>query len=294
LLDASLSKIYNLSKRYKHNTTYSKLLKIYEKLFIAGFCVKTKELGNETKVFINICKTESIPPPKDITESELLEIIESDLPEGYKVPMSIGEIRPEKDKKGEEAKACDIAIHPNFLKKVEEIQAFKNFFMAIVFQGLEHKYGLVCEDEKIILRNRKAFGTLQMHRIQQREIDQKMGRSGETSLLQDITGTDEENKRKVVIETLSSNENATREPEYRMYKRKDGQNCLIAEFKLPDIISAKEVTLDVGEDRILLESKSKGYFLDIFIPYIVKQKNCTSSFQKSTKILTVTMPLVGG
>ncbi|KAJ8918526.1 hypothetical protein NQ315_013030 [Exocentrus adspersus] len=89
---------------------------------------------------------------------------------------------------------------------------------------------------------------------------------------------------KVVIETLSSSENATREPEYRLYKRKDGQNCLIGEFKLPSVVSAKEITLDVGEDRILLESSSRGYLLDIFVPYIVKQKACTSCFDKGTKV----------
>lgn len=186
---------------------------------------------------MNICKTDAIPPPKNIDENELIEIISSDAPGDFRVPMSIGEIRVEKDKKGEEAKACDIAIHPDFFKKIEEIEAFKSFFLAIVFHGLEDKYNLTCTDEKIILRNRKTFGTLQMHRIQQREIDQKMGKSSEKSVLDDITGNSEVTQKKVVIETLSSAQNATREPEYRLFKRKDGQNCLIAEFKLPDVVS---------------------------------------------------------
>lgn len=206
------------------------------KLFRLGFCVKTREFKTGKKVFVNICKTDSIPPPKDITPDELLEIISSDSPGDFRVPMSIGEIREEKDKKGEEAKVCDIAIHPDFFKKVEEIEAFKNFFLTIVFHGLEDKYDLTCTDEKIILKNRKVFGSLQMHRIQQREIDKKMGLSGEKSVLEEMTGRSEEQK-KVVIETISSTQAATREPEYRLYKKRDRQNCLIGEFRLPDVVS---------------------------------------------------------
>lgn len=201
---------------------------------LLGFCVKTKEIGKDTKVFLNICKTDAIPPPKDISTRELEEILNSDEPGDYKVPMSIGEIRTEKDKKGQDAKAIDIAIHPQFFQKVETTEEFKRFFMAIVFQGLENKYGLVCEDEKIILNNRKAFGTLQTHRIQQREIQQKMSDSNKNSLISEISGNEE--PKKVVIETISSSENVYKEPEYRLYKKK-GQNCLYGDFKFPDVVS---------------------------------------------------------
>ncbi|XP_074036473.1 PIH1 domain containing 1 isoform X2 [Leptinotarsa decemlineata] len=257
-----------------------------------GFCVKTKEVGSGTKVFVNVCQTDAIPPPKDISVKELEELMESDEPGDYKVPMSLGEIRTEPDKKGQDAKVCDVAIHPAFLKKVAENPAFKSFFLAVVFQGIEDKYNLSCEDEKTPLLNRKTFGKLQTHRIQQREIDQKMAESTQKSLMSEVGGSAE--PKKVVIETLSNTETITKTPEFRLYKKKTGQNCLYGEFKLPDVISAQEVDLDIGEDRILLESKTRNYLLDIFVPYIVKQKNCSSSFDKSTKILTVTMPLVGG
>ncbi|KAG5890599.1 hypothetical protein JTB14_005116 [Gonioctena quinquepunctata] len=257
-----------------------------------GFCVKTKEVGTGVKVFVNICKTDAIPPPKDISVRELQELLDSDDPGDYKVPMSLGDIRTEPDKKGEVAKVCDVAIHPDFFEKVEEYAEFKSFFLAIVFQGIEDKYNLACEEEKITLINRKHFGKLQAHRIQQREIAQKMAEGSRKSLLDEVGGKTEQ--KKVVIETLSSTENVMREPNYRLYKKKDGQNCIYGEFQLPDVISSKELTLDIGEDRILLESKARSYLLDIFVPYIVKQKSCSSSFNKSTKVLTVTMPLVGG
>lgn len=259
-----------------------------------GFCVKTKENGTNTKVFVNICTTDAIPAPKDISEAELQKFIELEDASGFRVPMSIGEIRTEKDKKGGDAKACDVAIHPSFFKKVETQQTFKNFFMAVVFQGLEDKYGLVCHEDKLILANRKCFGTLQMHRIQQREIAEKMGKLNDSkSAISELTG-EQGKEKKVMIETISSEEFKAREPEYRIYKKNNGSNSITGEFKLPDIISANELTLDIGEDRILLESKSKGYLLNVFVPYCIRNEKCNSSFNTASRILTVNMPLIGG
>lgn len=185
---------------------------------------------------MNICQTDAIPPPQDISLAELEDIITSDSPGEYRVPMSIGEIRIEKDKNDQDAKVCDVAIHPKFFNKVNEIQNFKNFLMAVVFQGLENKYGLVCADTKIILKNRKAFGTLQMHRIQQRDIDQKMKTTTKMSAVEELKG-DTEKPNKVLIETISSTDNI-KEPEYRLFKKKNGHNCLYGEFKFPDIVSS--------------------------------------------------------
>ncbi|CAG9853671.1 unnamed protein product [Phyllotreta striolata] len=279
----------DLAKLFDQKNFPSKLVKPSP-----GFCIKTKELTDKGKVFVNICQTDAIPPPKDITTKELQEILESDEPGDYRVPMSIGEIRTENDKKGEKAKVCDVAVNPSFFKKVTNIPEFKNFFLAIVFHGLQDKYNLEFVDEKIILQNRKVFGTLQTHRIQQREIEQKMGAGDSNPLLSALGDKTHAPSKKPLIETISSVDSITKEPPYRLYKMKDGQNCLYGEFQLPGVISTKEITLDIGEDRILLESKLRGYLLDIFVPYIIKQRNCASTFDKTSKVLKVTMPLVGG
>lgn len=56
--------------------------------------------------------------------------------------MSIGEVRTEKDNKQNDVKVVDIAINPTFFTKMQTQKAFKEFFMAIVFQGvLSSKYG---------------------------------------------------------------------------------------------------------------------------------------------------------
>ena len=65
---------------------------------ITGFCVKTKNFITSQKVFLNICQTEVIPPPADISNSELTDILESDEPSSFRIPMSLGEGHDEADK----------------------------------------------------------------------------------------------------------------------------------------------------------------------------------------------------
>ncbi|DAA24008.1 PIH1 domain-containing protein 1-like [Bos taurus] len=59
-----------------------------------GFCIKTNSA--EGKVFINICHSPSIPPPADLTEDELLHMLEEDQA-GFHIPMSLGEPHAELD-----------------------------------------------------------------------------------------------------------------------------------------------------------------------------------------------------
>ncbi|PNI29298.1 PIH1D1 isoform 18, partial [Pan troglodytes] len=59
-----------------------------------GFCIKTN--SSEGKVFINICHSPSIPPPADVTEEELLQMLEEDQA-GFRIPMSLGEPHAELD-----------------------------------------------------------------------------------------------------------------------------------------------------------------------------------------------------
>ena len=66
-----------------------------------GFVLKAKT-GNNEKVFINICCSVKVPSPRDISEEELAELIDSETadPTQYRVPMSLGEPHAEVDKNG--------------------------------------------------------------------------------------------------------------------------------------------------------------------------------------------------
>lgn len=120
---------------------------------------------------MNICLTEAIPCPRDITNEELMQILNSDDPSSYRVPMSIGEGRTEQDKAGAPVTVYDVAVNPDFFSKVEKCDLFQTFFLTVVFEGLQDKYQFELDMQKFtILKNRKAIGTLQSHRIQIRDV----------------------------------------------------------------------------------------------------------------------------
>jgi len=47
---------------------------------------------------------------------------------------------------------------------------------------------------------------------------------------------------------------------------------------------AASLTLDIGEDRILLETRSNVYRLDIYLPFLLLQDDCTAQFNRGTKV----------
>lgn len=259
-----------------------------------GLCVKTREVGTEKKVFLNVCQTDAIPAPRDVSESEVIDLMRCTFSEGecdFKVPMSIGSTRKEIDNKGEEVTVCDVAVNKEFFKRLETMPYLRKFFFCILFEGLREKHSLFCTDNAIVLKNKKVHGSLQTHVIQDREVEEKMGLKKQASTIEVLQGRESHEKPKIQI--LDSQDVVTRIPDYRLYTKKDDDDVLYGEFKLPDVLNAStELTLDVGLDRILLESKTKGYLVDIFLPIYVNQNETVSTFDKLTKILTVVMPVI--
>jgi PIH1 CS-like domain len=44
------------------------------------------------------------------------------------------------------------------------------------------------------------------------------------------------------------------------------------------------MSLDIGEDRILLTTRSNVYHLDIYLPYSLVQEECFAQFNRKTKV----------
>ncbi|GAB0099314.1 PIH1 domain-containing protein 1 [Sergentomyia squamirostris] len=278
-----------------------------------GFCIKAYRMENAGKLFVNICQTVDIPAPKDITEEELMNILNSDAPNSYKIPMSIGEPRVTKDKSGNDAKVCDIAINSEFFVKVEKTKLFRDFLTALVFEAVDVKYGMPCEDNTwIILKNRKSVGTLTTHRIENRDV--KLVKDyyevdGKQRLIQEIDITSmartkevkqmsnkkqQEEKFKPNATKLAVSQANTKKPSYRIIANpREGEvRQLIVEFHMPECTSAKEISLDIGEDRILLEARKRGYLIEGFLEYTLNQEASSAIFDTGRNVLTVIIPVV--
>lgn len=204
-----------------------------------GFCVKTRSITDD-KIFINICQTDSIPNPDDISEQQLVEILQSETPSEFRVPMSIGEPRTDSDRNGKPATIYDIAIHPTFFKKVENSQLFKQFLLTVVFEGIQDKYNITINTGNfIILKNKKAMGNLQLHRIQQRKIDSKMKKEKKLIEEIDIPTTPLVAGLKKDVKAVKKNEVDLKEPPYRLARmiNEDNTQFLVGDFYIPDVVS---------------------------------------------------------
>ena len=64
-----------------------------------GFVIKTKNEAGE-KIFMNILASSELPPPKDISDAELEQLLEDPDATQFKVPLALGDPHAETDKSG--------------------------------------------------------------------------------------------------------------------------------------------------------------------------------------------------
>ncbi|XP_051898980.1 PIH1 domain-containing protein 1 isoform X1 [Pristis pectinata] len=246
-----------------------------------GFCVKTKTRSSE-KVFINVCKSDQIPPPPDLSEEDLVTLLESEDPSGYRIPMSLGEPHAEVDNSGNGCTAYDIVINSKFYNKIQNNKLFMEFFMTIGFEGLENKYNLELSREWRMLKNRKFLGSVteQNIRTKSKPVIQEL----KSSTLSPGSCTKP---------LVSEVESTCMEPEYTIVAEPADQHpsFLIAEISLPKVDSVGSLLLDLGEDRIVLWARPDLYHLDIYIPYNITPEESGSQFNRNTRVLTITMPV---
>ncbi|XP_063532348.1 PIH1 domain-containing protein 1-like [Cydia strobilella] len=250
-----------------------------------GFCVKTFTKPDNKKVFVNICLTEAIPSPRDITNDELMQILSSEDPSSYRVPMSIGEGRTEPDKSGAPATVYDVAINPEFFKKIEKDDLFQTFFLTVVFEGLQDKYQFEIEMQKFtVLKHRKSIGTLQSHRIQVRDV--KHCEETVKPLIEEIS--EKPNRKVTEVPAVK------KEIVYRLRREPPtGQiEYLLAEFKIPSSVEMKDLNLEVGEDRLVLDSKGMYDQVDFFLPCSVDHDVIDATLNRNNDMLFVKMPII--
>jgi len=262
-----------------------------------GFCIKGFQVNEDAKFFINICHCDGIPSPLDISEAMLTSILHSDEPHSYKVPMSLSDPRLASDKTGKQEMACDIAINSFFYEKIMKPGLFQNFFITLIFEALENKYSIeLKEDNWLMLKNRAVFGSLVPHRIQDRDAQS----------VKYFKNTDgKQLKSKPLIEELriSSKTNpgdmlniydydSSKTVEHKLIQEtKHGQVVrLIAQFQLSNCVSAEEISLEVNDDRLVLECRKQGYMFDGYINGTIEVDEVTSQFDPETKTLTVELP----
>ncbi|XP_005996778.1 PIH1 domain-containing protein 1 [Latimeria chalumnae] len=245
-----------------------------------GFCVKTKS-SKEEKIFVNVCRSEQIPSAPSLSEEELVQLLESDDPSGYRIPMSLGEPHAEIDNSGNGCIAYDVVINSKFFDKVKSNQLFLEFFITVAFEGLENKYNTELSREWRMLKNRTFLGSVSDQNI----------RTKSKPVIQELDSR--ETQQNVSRALISEVQSSAEIPDFTIIAEpSEGHpEFLVAEISLPKVLSVRSLVLDLGEDRIVLVARPDLYCLDVYIPYIIIQEESGAQFNKNTKVLTITMPV---
>uniref|UniRef100_A0A3Q4B4Z9 PIH1 domain-containing protein 1 n=1 Tax=Mola mola TaxID=94237 RepID=A0A3Q4B4Z9_MOLML len=224
-----------------------------------GICVKTLSEPGKQKIFVNICQSNSVPPPPELSREELVELLQSEDPTGYRVPMSLGEPHAEVDNSSQGCTAYDVVINQDFFQKCQRDPLFQQFVILVSLEGLENKYNLVLSRDWKVLKNRKFLGSVgeQNIRTKSRPVIQELKPQPEFTLLVEPPAGD---------------------PEY-----------LIAEIKLPGVKSSRSLVLDVGEDRLVLTARPSLFQLDVFHPFLINQENSVAQYNSSTQVQNYTV-----
>ncbi|XP_031425645.1 PIH1 domain-containing protein 1 [Clupea harengus] len=238
-----------------------------------GLCAKTFTLPDQEKVFLNICNSPQVPLPPPLSQEALVELLESDDPSGYRVPMSLGEPHTELDNNKQACTVYDVVVNDEFFQKCQNDELFQQFLLAVSLEGLENKYNVKLSRDWKILKNRKVLGSIMEQNIRTKskpiiqELDSKQTSSAPASLKSP--------------DLCLQVEPATGDPHY-----------LIAEVHLPGVTSARSLVLDLGEDRLVLSARPSLFHLDCFFPHLINQESSVAQYNSSTQILTVTMPVM--
>uniref|UniRef100_A0A2P2I7V0 PIH1 domain-containing protein 1 n=1 Tax=Hirondellea gigas TaxID=1518452 RepID=A0A2P2I7V0_9CRUS len=297
-----------------------------------GVVVKCRTVGSGNdaggeKVFLNFCTSEHIPAPEDITGQELIEILDSEDPSNFRIPMSIGPLHEEKDKSGEKCSAYDIVVNPSFLDKSKDDTLFNNFFVIATIEALEEKYGIILDKQNwTTLRNKHYFGTAALQSVKTEMPLVTELRSGKSNKAPDVASAalievkssaqnclevlpqdDVVNKNKDkharLLSTISSKkyseceQTSKRTPECVVRRvlsgTKDQQNrelvAVTAYIKLPGLSTGAGVSVLVGEDRVVLDSSL--HYLDLMLPCSLLPDAATAHFATQTQTMVVTVPV---
>jgi hypothetical protein len=234
-----------------------------------GFCIKT--ISSEGKVFINICHSPSIPPPADVTEDELLQMLEEDQT-GFRIPMSLGEPHAELDAKGQGCTAYDVAVNSDFYRRMQNSDFLRELVITIAREGLEDKYSLQLNSEWRMLKNRPFLGSISQQNIrsQQRPQIQELG-----DLYTPHSQRADEGREK---------------PHLNLWL--EAPDLLLAEIDLPKLDGALGLSLEIGENRLVMGGPQQLYHLDAYIPLWINSEESKAAFHKKRKQLLVAMPLL--
>lgn len=126
-----------------------------------GFCIKCRAAGG-SKIFINIAQHSRIaePAPMGCGKNE-----SGEEETRFRVPLSCGQARPDKDKSGKPCKVYDVIVNTVTIEKCSKDSEFRRFVAALCMQWIQQKYEPTLNTDEFGNLNFKVKGKMEPQRI---------------------------------------------------------------------------------------------------------------------------------
>ena len=128
-------------------------------------CVKVQDETGQ-KIFLNLCGSDKIDPPKE------QHILEMNNQEGIRIPLSLSEKHEDFDVHGTACEVYDIIMNPTTLKKTENQPMIMGFILSLIANILKERFKkVIIIDKYVRLKNLKYKGkTVRSQRIRARKV----------------------------------------------------------------------------------------------------------------------------
>ena len=162
-------------------------------------CVKVQDETGQ-KIFLNLCGSDKIDPPKE------QHILEMNNQEGIRIPLSLSEKHEDFDVHGTACEVYDIIMNPTTLQKTENQPMIMGFILSLIANRLKERFKkVIIIDKYVRLKNLKYKGkTVRSQRIRARKV--KID-----EIINDSNEKDKKLKEKNEEENMNTNANIANE-----------------------------------------------------------------------------------
>ena len=288
-----------------------------------GYVMKTTVDGT-TKAFINICQNDKIDKPKAKREAG---------PDGksgmmWQIPHSFAPPKDDHDKSRNKCQVFDVVFHPDTFRMASTNARFKKLVEDTATEGIERQFNVKLDKKNIKYPKLKFKGNPTATVIRTKKEDSGNQQNGgassdpndimkqfpypydnKTSVEKAQENEEKNKKRNSAGKAKKEDKDKATEPKYSIThqsemdmseyrnapdaKTSTRPKKLVVKIDLPLLTSAGQLSLDIFEKRLLLESVTPAaYKLDLALPFPVNDDEGSAKFDKAKRCLTVTLPVI--
>lgn len=274
-----------------------------------GFVIKTS-IDGKNKAFINVCKNPVIgrPVSKPVIKDDKRGL-------SWSIPYSQAPGREDRDNKNNRCTVYDVVFHPDTLHLAEKDVQFRKLVIDTALNAVEDSYNVKLDKKNIKLPKLKfkgmPFAAVIRKKSKNQPILSEEDMEFHKNLKYPFAPPAEESK--PIIKNFDDKKPDREKyttPKYVIKHRSDidlqeftyDKNAkinaaipkeLVIEINLPLLNSTNEANLDVMEKSLHLQcEKPAKYKLDIQLPYSVNEEGGNAKFDKTRRLLIITLPVI--